>query len=448
MLHHGERGETACAVLSVSTTGVFPLLQSVSASASASPSVSASQMPSLSQSASPSASFSSAPTPQPCSIVTIAGTGVGSYTGDAGPATSATLRGPSGVSVVASTGNILWAEETNCVIRVLFADSGIVQTLVGAGTSCSYAGDNGPAPFARLNCPSDVFALSSPAGAFLIADQCNNRIRLVESDGWITTWAGTGTGSSSGDGQHRTLTAFKRPAKIAVQPSTADVFVTGDSRVRRINAVTGIVTTVIAAQSSGATAQFVVPLQFAYAVTFSVPGWSPGPSAALPPAVGDEVVILSDRNASTVLLFNLGGSGSAWTRLAGNGSATSTGDGQPAVNATIDGPSGLLMDAATGDVIIGTYSGRTIRRVSGSSGTTSTIAGTGATSPLGDGGSPRFASFTGISGLAWVPSSPGALLVADFDGQRIRMLSPGCLPRPTPVRAYLDTKVASSGSSC
>ncbi len=87
-------------------------------------------------------------------ITTIAGTGTSSYSGDNGPAISATLNYPWGVTVD-SVGNVYIGDRDNHRIRKVTISTGIITTIAGTGTS-SYSGDNGPATSAAFNKPIGV----------------------------------------------------------------------------------------------------------------------------------------------------------------------------------------------------------------------------------------------------------------------------------------------------
>ena len=82
-------------------------------------------------------------------ISTIAGTGTESYSGDNGAATSATLSYPFGVGLD-TAGNVYIADTLNHRIRKVTISTGIITTFAGTGTA-SYSGDNGPATSATLN---------------------------------------------------------------------------------------------------------------------------------------------------------------------------------------------------------------------------------------------------------------------------------------------------------
>jgi hypothetical protein len=130
-------------------------------------------------------------------ITTVAGTGSDGYSGDGGPATSAELKKPRGIFVDGSE-NIYIADTDNHCIRKVSV-SGIITTVAGTGSG-GYSGDGGPATSAKLNKPNAVFV--DPAGNIYIADQDNNRVRLVSvHDQKIQTFAGTGSAGFNGDDQ-------------------------------------------------------------------------------------------------------------------------------------------------------------------------------------------------------------------------------------------------------
>jgi hypothetical protein len=108
-------------------------------------------------------------------ITTVAGTGTSSYSGDNGPATSATLNYPASI-VLDSVGNIYIADQMNHRIRKVTVSTGIMTTFAGTGTS-SYSGDNGQATSAALYKPFGVTL--DTEGNMYIADSFNQRVRQV-----------------------------------------------------------------------------------------------------------------------------------------------------------------------------------------------------------------------------------------------------------------------------
>jgi uncharacterized protein (TIGR03437 family) len=128
-------------------------------------------------------------------ITIIAGNLVKGYSGDGGPATSASLATPLGMAMD-SLGNLYFADGDNNRVRRI-SPSGVITTVAGNGTG-QFAGDQGPAISASLNVPEDVAV--DGAGNLYIADSGNNRVRKIDGSGVISTLAGSGTNGFSGDG--------------------------------------------------------------------------------------------------------------------------------------------------------------------------------------------------------------------------------------------------------
>ena len=163
-------------------------------------------------------------------ITTVAGTGVQGYGGDGGPATSAQLNIPFGVSPMAD-GGFLIDDVGNQRVRRVWPD-GTITTVAGNGVA-GYTGDGGPATSAELNNPHNVWATSD--GGFLIADCSNNAVRKVSPGGTIATTAGTGTAGFSGDGGPAAAAQLNCPKAVTELPSGALLVAdTENSRVRYI----------------------------------------------------------------------------------------------------------------------------------------------------------------------------------------------------------------------
>ena len=142
-------------------------------------------------------------------ITTVAGTGThGPSSGDNGPATSASLFSPSGVAVD-SAGNLYIADTGNSRVRKV--TNGIITTVAGTG-GYGFSGDNGPATSAQLYNPEGITV--DAAGNLYIADTLDNRIRKV-SNGIITTVAGNGTYGFSGDNGPATSSQLGHPTGVA-----------------------------------------------------------------------------------------------------------------------------------------------------------------------------------------------------------------------------------------
>jgi trimeric autotransporter adhesin len=182
-------------------------------------------------------------------ISTVAGTGYPGYSGDGGQATSAALNYPYGVAVDAS-GNIYIADTDSYRIRMVTKSTGIISTVAGTG-SYSYSGDGGQATSAALNSPYGVAVDAS--GNIYISDTYNYRIRMVtKSTGIISTVAGTGYSGSSGDGGQATSAALFYPYGVAVDAS-GNIHIADSSnyRIRMVTKSTGIISTVAGSGYSG-----------------------------------------------------------------------------------------------------------------------------------------------------------------------------------------------------
>ncbi len=162
-------------------------------------------------------------------ISTVAGSAWG-YGGDGGPATSARLYLPDGVTVDAA-GNLFIADSAGCRIRRV-TPAGIISTVAGKGVLGS-SGDGGPATSAQLAYPGGIAV--DTAGNLFIADYYNDRIRRVTPWGAISTIAGNGTEGFSGDGGPATSAQLRMPGGVAVDV-TGNLFITdsGNNRIRRV----------------------------------------------------------------------------------------------------------------------------------------------------------------------------------------------------------------------
>src|SRR5260370_463703 len=110
-------------------------------------------------------------------ISTVAGNGVAAYAGDNGPASSASLNGPYNV-VFDASGNFYISDHLNSRVRMVNASTGMISTVAGNGAN-AYSGDNGPASSASLYWP-DELAFDSGHN-LLISDTSNNSVRVLNA---------------------------------------------------------------------------------------------------------------------------------------------------------------------------------------------------------------------------------------------------------------------------
>jgi sugar lactone lactonase YvrE len=176
-------------------------------------------------------------------ITTVAGNGKGGYTGDRGPARSASLNNPQGIALDRD-GTLFIADTYNHVVRRV-DPAGTITTF--AGTEAGLAGDGGPANRAQLSLPTAVAVAAD--GAVYISDSGNNRIRRVRRDGTMETVLGSGPGSGTagagfaGDGGPVEKAKIFAPADLELNPAGDLVFSdSGNNRVRLI--ARGVITTI------------------------------------------------------------------------------------------------------------------------------------------------------------------------------------------------------------
>lgn len=409
-------------------------------------------------------------------ITSLAGIGVAGYGGDGGPAAAALLNAPTDM-VLDGSDKLYIADSNNNSIRVVdsVAGAGVITSLTNTG-GLSFAGDGGAATAARLYHPNGVAVDST--GNVYIADTANHRIRLVDAaSGTISTVAGNGAMGFSGDGGAAIDASLSFPSAIALD-SAANLYITdtGNNRVRRVDAASSVITTVagggsvyptdgvaattaklgfpravivdgsdnlIIADSGHQTIRYVdmgtglittlagIPATGTDARDSSGFGGDGGPATAatlqfptglLLDASGN--LYIADTGNNRVRRVDTSG---AIATIAGGASSTGGsargfgGDGDLATNASLYSPSGLAFAATSGDLYIADSGNNRIRRIDGTTGIIKTIAGNGLAGFAGDGGSALDASLYSPAGLAL--QANGNLLVADPGNERIRLIS-------------------------
>ena len=275
-------------------------------------------------------------------ITTVAGNGNETFAGDGGAATSAGLHYPAGVALDAA-GNLYIADQSNNRIRQV-ATNGIITTVAGNGGS-SYSGDRGPATNATLSGPTSVAV--DTLGNLYIADKSNDRVRQVAANGIITTVAGNGGAGYAGDGGAATSAELYYPNGVAVD-GAGNLYIadTYNFRIRKVNP-NGIITTV--AGNGG----------FGYAgdggaATNASLNW---PNGVALDAFGN--LYIADSGDSRIRMVNTNG---IINTVVGKNASGYAGDGGAATNAELDYPTGVVLDAA-GNLYIADRNNDRIRKV-------------------------------------------------------------------------------------
>ena len=299
-------------------------------------------------------------------ITTVAGNGSTSYlVGDGGLASNASLNNPEDVAFDA-VGNLYIADTYNNRVRKV-STNGIITTVAGNGTY-GYSTGGGAATNATLAWPEGI-ALDA-SGNLYFGEFGNNRVRMVNTDGNITTVAGNGIAGFSGDGSPGTNAALNRPVGVALDAAgnlyLADA---GNNRIREVYFAGGppmLTLTNVSASNAGS-----------YAVVITSPYGSVTSAVATLTVEAPPVITVQPTSqtnlAGTNAIFTVtaGGTGPfsyQWqcnganfannnitiSTVAGNGNATYTGDGEAATNASLYNPKGLALDAA-GNLYRGCY---------------------------------------------------------------------------------------------
>ena len=330
-------------------------------------------------------------------ISTVAGTTPGGFAGDGGPATAAKLLVPIGLTIDAAE-NLYVSDSFNNRVRRVEAATGIITTL--AGSTRGFGGDSGPAESALLNDPAGLAV--DAAGNVFVADTNNNRLRKIDA---ATKTIVTVSGGPVGDGAGPFDAQLAYPTDVAIDRS-GNIFITDtyDSRVRRLDAATKVVTTV-----AGGGSTFPTTNDLATSVALS------RPSGVVFDAAGN--LYIADGGYFTI--FKVDAVTQRISPFAGSGKAVSNGDGGPAVTAgiTISAPAGLALDVA-GNLFIADTFANSIRRVDAATGIISTIAGSSAAGFSGDSGPANLARLNSPYGVTL--DAAGNLFIADGGNHRIR----------------------------
>jgi sugar lactone lactonase YvrE len=314
----------------------------------------------------------------PDALTVVVGTGREGFSGDGGRATVAELRFPRGVAVDPG-GNLFIADWGNHRVRRVDAETGVITTVAGTVRK-GFSGDGGPATSAELRFPFGVAV--DGAGNLFIADSGNHRIRRVDAGtGIITTVAGTGDRGFQGDGGSATRAQLAGPQGLVVD-GTGNLFIADrdNSRVRRVDAATGVITTVAGTSVFG----------------FSGDG-GPATNAQIMSPGGVAV----DRTGN---LF-IADTGNDRIRRVDWKTGVITTVAEPTVISAIQDPQGVAVDGA-GNLYIANLGNHLIRRVDAVTGSTTTVAGPDAPG--------------GLKSPHSVAVSPdGFLFIADTDSHRI-----------------------------
>jgi len=338
---------------------------------------------------------------QAVTVTDIAGTGVKGFSGDNGPAAAAQLNFPTGLARGVD-GALYFCDTSNHRIRKVMPD-GTIAPVAGTGQP-GWSGDGGPATAAKLHEPYEV--RFDPAGNIFWVERLSHCVRRLDArTGVVTTVAGNGTAGFSGDGGAATNAQLNEPHSIGFNKA-GDLFICDvkNHRIRRVDMKTGVISTFAGTGEKKPTPDGAV---------FATAPLS-GPRALDFDRDGNLWVALREGNA----ILKLDVAKGTVSRIAGTGAKGDSGDGGPAKDATLNGPKGLSV-APDGNVYLADTENHVIRMIDVKDGTIRLVAGTGTKGdgPEGDALKCQFSRPHGI-----FVDADGAIYIGDTEAHRLRVI--------------------------
>ena len=332
---------------------------------------------------------------------------------DASTGVITTMDGTDGVQLIAvdATGNLYFAADG---IYKSAAATGTVTCIATCPGLVSLWDDGGPATATYLNNLRQLAADS--AGNVYLADSTLGGAPIIRridaATGIINTVAGPGVPGVPGDGLTATQANFGNINDIGFD-SAGNLFIAEQGRIRKVDAVTGIITTVAGNGSTSADSDD-------GAVVTAAP-------------IGESLHIAVDAVGNVyysdgyVVDINLAGhqrirkvdAAGVLSTVAGSGQMDFSGDGGPVAGARISGPRGIATDSR-GNVYVADTLNNRVRKVDIATGTITTVAGNGTAGFGGDGGPGPAAQLYAPTGLA--VDSAANVYIADIGNHRVRRL--------------------------
>lgn len=335
-------------------------------------------------------------------VMTIAGTGKPGFERGTPDAKQTPVGEPYGIAK-GPDGALYICEIKTHVVRKLDEKTGRLTLVAGNGTK-GYSGDGGPATEAQLNEPYEV--RFDQEGNIFFVEMRNNIVRRVDAKtGIISTVAGTGKSGFSGDGGPATKAQLKAPHSITLDKS-GNLYICdiGNHRIRVVDLMSGMIQTFAGTGQKKPTPDGAkiagTPLNGPRALDFD----------------GKHSLYLALREGNQVYRLDL--KAGTLHHLAGTGKKGFTGNGGPAKKATLSGPKGIAL-APNGDIYLADTESHTVRAIRAESGILEVVIGDGqrGDGPDGDARKCRTARLHGV-----FVDSKGNVYIGDSENHKVRML--------------------------
>jgi sugar lactone lactonase YvrE len=356
--------------------------------------------------------------PTAFTIATAAGNGAYGFSGDGDLANQAAIRSTTALGFD-KDGHLLIVDAQSRNLRRVFltgTTAGVIRTAAGNGANAN-SGDSGPAIYASFGATGGV--ISDTQGNIYISDSAFHRVRKIGTDGRITHFAGSLTGVSGniGDFGSATSARLNRPGALAVD-AQGNVYITdmGNQRIRRVDAVTGIITTYAGNGGMG----FSGDNGPANQATLN------NPTGLAFDAQGN--LYIADR--ANQRIRRVDAISKTISTVAGDGTQNFSGEDGPASGAQLNNPSDVGVDG-NGNLYIVDQGNHRVRRVDGASRIIKTIAGNGVVGYDGDGGPAAQAKINLPSSLEI--ATDGSIFIGDAGNLRVRKLTPAGPANRAPV---------------
>jgi streptogramin lyase len=335
-------------------------------------------------------------------LITYAGTGQPGYSGDNGPATSAQLNNPYGLTRGPDDALYI-CDVDNHIIRCV-DKTGIITTIAGTPGQKGYAGDNGPATKALMNEPYE--ARFDAAGNLYVVERMNHIVRKIDAKTQvITTIAGTGKPGFAGDNGPAKNAQFNQPHALQFDPA-GDLYICdiANHRIRKINMKTQTIQTFAGTGKKGAT-----PDNAKLEGTLLS-----GPRAIDFDKTGDLYVTLREGNA----LYKIDMKTKTLHHIAGTGKQAFTTETTQAKTTALNGPKGISI-AKNGNIYLADTESHSIRMLNPKTQTIELIAGTG---QKGDGpeGNPKDCKLTRPHGI--FVDKDNTIYIGDSESHRVMVI--------------------------